>query len=398
MRAGPAMPGRTGNRPLPARTVLALCLALFLNPAGSHDGDINLDGALDVADLLWGLQTLQGSRSLVPEAACHADVAPLASGVPAPDGLLNAGDLAVLLRILLEGLQFGTPRNQFNIGDSIGEGEAANNTIGDPNHETVWSTGYDAGDSVNSFNERFESVLPDGYYENNASRDAIFNHAASGAEMADFVTQAQDVIASATLTPSGKAGMVTVFLGSNDVCAPSLAGMTDPGVFEAQYRAGLDELAGSEVTRLAQIHVSGLPAIYWLWNAKRSSWVCRLFIWPFVPCENLLDDPDDDCASSTSREDPDMIYPGDGSDCVRRKQFHAAIRDTYNPILRTVLEEYRETGKLPNARYIDIFDVRFESADVNSGDCFHPSESGHALIAGTEWPRTHWGHTAATCP
>jgi lysophospholipase L1-like esterase len=389
-------PCMTGMSLSPVLLPVVLCIILFAVPASGHDGDINLDSAVDVADLLRGLQSLQGSRNLLPEAECHADVAPLDSGVPAPDGLFNPGDVIVLLRMLLEDLHFGTPGNQFNIGDSIGEGEAADNTIGEAHHETVWSTGYDGGDSVNSFNERFDSIPPDVYYENNASRDSVFNHAVSGSEMADFASQAQGVIAVAALTPSGKAGMVTVFLGSNDVCAPGLAEMTDPGEFEVEYRAGLDVLASSEITRTAQIHVSGLPAIYWLWNAKRGSWWCRLFAWPFVPCENLLDNPGDDCANSASREDPDTIYPGDGSDCVRRKQFHAAIRDPYNPILRRVVEEYRETGKLPNARYIDIFDVRFDSADVNNGDCFHPGTTGHALIAESEWTRTHWG--LAACP
>jgi len=251
--------------PLP----VVFCLLLFAAPAGSHDGDINLDSAVDVADLLWGLQTLQGSRTLMPAEACHADVSPLVSGAPAPDGLFNPGDVVVLLRMLLEDLHFGTSGNQFNIGDSIGEGEAADNTIGEARHETVWSTGYDGGDDVNSLNERFDSIPPDVYYENNA-------------------------------------------------------------------------------------------------------------------------------ASGASREDPDMIYPGDGSDCVRRKQFHAAIRDTCNPILRTVVQEYRDTGKLPNVRYPDILDVYFESADVNSGDCFHPSEDGHALLAENEWSRTHRG--LAACP
>jgi hypothetical protein len=173
--------------------------------------------------------------------------------------------------------------------------------------------------------------------------------------------------------------------------------MTDPGVFEMQFRAGLDELAGSELTRLSQIHVSGLPAIYWLWEAKRSTFWCYAIVWPFVPCENLLEGDRNDCESSTSRQDPDMIYPGDGSNCVRRKQFHAAIRDTYNPALRRVVEEYRESGKLPNIRYTDIFDVRFYSEHVNDGDCFHPSEMGHALLAENEWSRTHWGHPAAAC-
>jgi len=381
----------------PGLQPLAFWLALLATAAHGHDGDINLDGALDVADLLWGLQGLQGSRTLLPEEQCHADVAPLVAGVPEPDELFNSGDLAVLLRMLFENLRFGTPGNQFNIGDSIGEGEAAYGVIGEPYHEVVWSTGYDGGDDVNSLNERFEKSAADDYYENNSDRDGIFNLADSGAVMADFVSQAQGVVAAATLMPSGEAGMVTVFLGSNDVCAPSNLEMTDPGVFEAQFRAGLDELAGSDLTRTAQIHVSGLPAIYWLWNAKRDNLLCRWIIWPFVPCENLLDGSRDDCASDISREDPDMIYPGDGSNCVRRKQFHAAIRDIYNPALRRVVEEYRESGKLPNIRYTDIFDVRFYSEHVNDDDCFHPSEAGHARLAENEWTRTHWGHPAAAC-
>ena len=135
--------------------------------------------------------------------------------------------------------------------------------------------------------------------------------------MFDFASQAQGVISASAQTPSGTAEMVTVFLGNNDVCAASLNAMTDPGLFEAYYRAGLDVLASSNATRNAQIHVSGLPAIYWLWNAKRNVIWCRVFAWPFVPCENLLDGAADDCESSTSREDPDNIYPSDGSNCRR---------------------------------------------------------------------------------
>ena len=225
----------------------------------------------------------------------------------------------------------------------------------------------------------------------------MFNHAVSGAQMADFVAQAQAIVAAAAQTPSGRAGMITVLLGANDVCAPSLGEMTDPALFETQYRAGLEVLAASNTTKNAQIHVSGLPAIYWLWDAKYSNFVCRVFVWPFVPCQDLLASPADDCASSASREDPDTIYPGDGVNCQRRKQFHAIIRDTYNPILRDVLAEYRDSGRLPNARYTDIYDVRFDSQDINNGDCFHPSTTGHALLAETEWCRTHWGHDDPTC-
>lgn len=289
------------------------------------------------------------------------------------------------------------PLNQFNVGDSIGEGEAANGTIGDPNHESVWSTGYDSGDTVDALNERFEQRDAVGYYENNASRDGAFNQAISGSVMADFVPQAQAVAAAAQSIPDGTAGMVTVLLGNNDVCADSLADMTDPAVFEAQYRAGLDVLAGAGFQDTVNVQVAGIPAIYWLWDAKRNDFWCRAFAWPFVPCQNLLANADDDCASSASRQDPDNVYPGDGPNCLRRKAFHAEIRDTYNPILQDVLSEYRDGGLLPNAEYIDILDVRFGSSHVNGGDCFHPSEAGHSLLGHEQWCRSRWGQGDLAC-
>ena len=289
------------------------------------------------------------------------------------------------------------PANQFNIGDSIGEGEAADGTLSEAHHETVWSTGYAAGDYVNSVNERFEFEDGAVYYENNALRDDIFNHALSGAVMADFPAQAAEVVASAGGAPTGGAGMIAMLLGNNDVCADTLEEMTSPLLFEQQYRAGLDILAGNAATRDADIHVSGIPAIYWLWNAKRTDLMCRILIWPFVPCQNLLENPVDDCASTASREAPDVIYGGDGPNCVRRKQFHARIRDEFNPILRDVLAEYRNNGALPNASYVDVFDVRFDSSHVNNGDCFHPSESGHALLAEKQWCRSKWGEGDPLC-
>lgn len=168
------------------------------------------------------------------------------------------------------------PVNQFNVGDSIGEGEAADGTIGESHHETVWSTGYDAGDSVNSLNERFENSNATDYYENNSDRDGTFNQAISGADMADFQAQAQKIVTATAGTQTENAGMITILLGNNDVCASNLDAMTDPILFEQQYRAGLDIFAASAETRSAYIHVSSIPAIYWLWNAKRNVDWCRI--------------------------------------------------------------------------------------------------------------------------
>ena len=380
------------------RIAVLLCTGCLAPPAALavHDGDIDMSGNVDIVDMLLATRALLGTRTLTLIEEQHGDIAPLVAGSPQPDGNFDLGDLLVITRLAL-GIFSLPPANMFNIGDSIGEGEAADGTIGQAHHETVWSTGYYPTDSVNAFNERFEAITPVKYFENKVGRDLFINHAVSGSVMANFAGQAQGVIAATAQTPTGTAGMVSVLLGNNDVCAPSLAAMTDPALFESQYRAGLDTLAASAATREARIHVSGIPAIYWLWNAKQDNFWCRVFVWPFVPCENLLDDPDDDCLDSVSRNDPDIIYPGDGADCQRRKQFHQIIRDTYNPILRNVLDEYVQSGDLPNASYIDIYDVKFFSQHVNSGDCFHPSTAGHALLADSEWCRTPFGSNDPQC-
>ena len=301
----------------------------------------------------------------------------------------------------------GVPLNQFNIGDSIGEALVADGTsdITDledleflRNHQTVWSTGYNPNDTVYSLNERFENRDALNYYENNEARDFIFNHAVSGAVMGDFAVQATDIVAAASSsTPSNTAGMVTILLGNNDVCAPSLEDMTNPEPFENQYRAGLDVLANSPATSSSYIHVSGIPAIYWLWNAKRNNNWCR-FAWQYIrTCQNLLASPEDDCVSDESRLAPNTVYEGDGPNCIRRKTFHARIRDIYNPILKEVLQEYIDTNRLPNAYFIDIFDVILNYSHINDADCFHPSEAGHALLSDEEWCRSQWGKDDLTC-
>ena len=379
-----------------------LCVACALaQPAlAGHSGDINTDTHTDVADLLWGIQALTGKRTLSATQAEEGDVAPLVGGYSVPDGSFNLGDLVVLYRVIAGDIVLsfaGVPENQFNIGDSIGEGQSSHDDIGVMHHETVWSTGYDSNDTVNSLNERLEIQQPANYYENNASRDSLFNHAKSGAVMADFVAQAQAVVTASAQTPTGKAGKVVVFLGNNDVCASSMSAMTDPGLFDQQFRDGLDVLAASPATQSARIDVLSLPDIYWLWNAKYSNGTCR-FIWFLGSvCQSLLSNAKDDCASATSRLDPDNDYAGDGSNCHRRKLFHRAIRDNYNPRLHHAVQEYHANGRLPNARYTDIFDVMFKSADVNNGDCFHPSVTGHALLADTAWCRSPLGSLDAAC-
>jgi len=368
-----------------------------INGFAQCEGDFDNDGDVDGEDAFTLTQDF-GRTDCLTAPPCEGDIYP----VGAPDGEVNAHDLAVFA------IDFGrtdcpiqplTPLNLFNIGNSIGEGIAAYDDISGFHHETVWSTGYDPGDIVSTLNERFHYIDPIGYYENNATRDEIFNHADKGDEVKHFEAQAQAVVKAAKEQLSGKVGMITVFLGNNDVCTDEVGNMTNPDKFATRYRAGLEVLANSDYTKDAYIHVSGIPAIYWLWIAKRDNDWCREVVWQFVPCQELLADATESCISLESDLDPDTDYAGDADDsvCQRRKKFHRAIRNVYNPILRDVLQEYKENGLLPNAYYIDIFDIQFDDEHVNSGDCFHPSVEGHRVLAEEHWCRSPWNIDDQLC-
>jgi hypothetical protein len=246
---------------------IGLCIIFVLFSSAETfaqcEGDLNRDGDVDGDDVaaFTGNFGVLDCPTVLP---CTGDIHPIG----APDGDVDEDDLAVFVA------DFGrtdcpvkAPLNLFNIGNSIGEGIAADGSIGSVHHETVWSTGFDSGDSVFTINERFEDVDPTGYYENNADRDEIFNKAVEGDEMEDFEAQAVKVVQEAGEPPSATVGMVAVFLGNNDVCTDEVGTMTDLGLFEEQYRAGLTFLAESAVTKNAVIHVSGIPDIYWLWIA-----------------------------------------------------------------------------------------------------------------------------------
>ena len=281
------------------------------------------------------------------------------------------------------------PENIFHIGDSIGEAEAANGIAGTHHHENVWATGFDPDDQVQSFNERFNASCPTVFEENSEEKDTIFNQAESGANMRDFASQAQKIVQKAALTIKGTAGLITVYLGNNDACADTLAGMTTASEFETEYRAGLDILANSPATRNAHIHISAIPSLYWLWVALKDDNLCTL-VWQLVPCQNLLKNPANDCGAGNSYLDPDIIHDDDGANCIRRKQFHAVIRDVYNPILKNVLQEYVADGRLANGYFSDVSVYQFQAEHINHGDCFHPSVAGQALLADKEWQKSPW--------
>jgi len=77
-----------------------------VNSAIQPDGDVNEDGIVDVADLLLAQRALLGEITLTENQVLHVDVAPLQSGIPAPDGMFTLGDMLVIERKVLGLISF----------------------------------------------------------------------------------------------------------------------------------------------------------------------------------------------------------------------------------------------------------------------------------------------------
>lgn len=65
--------------------------------ATDPDGDINLDGVVDIADAVYCLRVIVRNTELTTNQIRHADVAPLNAGKPKPNGRVDIGDAVVIL-------------------------------------------------------------------------------------------------------------------------------------------------------------------------------------------------------------------------------------------------------------------------------------------------------------
>lgn len=70
------------------------------------DGDLNADSIVNTADVIIVRKILFGEIAPTPYQLDHADVAPLVSGVPVPDGQITAGDLLLIQRKALGEINF----------------------------------------------------------------------------------------------------------------------------------------------------------------------------------------------------------------------------------------------------------------------------------------------------
>ena len=257
--------------------------------------------------------------------------------------------LAAVSAAVAEPARVGYPSSIASTGDSI---TRAFNTCGFPYIDcppNSWATGSSA--TVNGHYRRILAVNP-------AISGRTFNDGESGADMADFVGQAQRAVAQG-------AQYVTVMLGANDACASSEAAMTPTATYRAQFQQGLQTLSSGLPT--ASIFVASVPDLRRLWSIWRDSFTART-VWSLAGiCQSMLAN-----AGSNST-----------ADTARRERVRQRVIE-YNAQLRDVCAQY------VHCRYDGgvVFDTPFVRSDVTTRDYFHPSTSGQAKLAGVTWAAT----------
>jgi hypothetical protein len=281
------------------------------------------------------------------------------------------------------------PGNLSAAGDSITQAFAANcscNTnficllclLGGDQPENSWFDG--SSSSVFSMHDRYLSI--DGAIGANKSA------AQDGSEMRgssnNFFEQAMAIMAQAPLPDR-----VEVALGGNDLCNRECidpARCANPVYDDAQWRAsvrqGLDVLVGGLPTG-ATIRLLGVPRVQDLYQAgldkqQQSS---------SVDCQNVWLDYDI-CTIATQ-----VGVSASGEDLASRLAGIAERQKRYNEILREEAQAYNANSAGQNPRLIEVLTdyvdettdsigtFQFSAADIDGGDCFHPSLQGQSTIA-----------------
>ena len=182
-----------------------------------------------------------------------------------------------------------------------------------------------------------------------------YNHAVTGADMADLYGQVQGVI-------GRRAEYVTILMGANDVCASSEGAMTDLNVFRDQFAAALSSLATSLPS--SRVFVSSIPDIYQLFSLYRYD-VGANAVWAIAGiCQSML-------------AYPFSNFPGDVARRARVRQRNI----DYNTQLALVCAAFVQCRFDGNA----VFNTAFVRSDITTRDYFHPSVNGQAKLAAVTW-------------
>jgi lysophospholipase L1-like esterase len=240
------------------------------------------------------------------------------------------------------------PNSIAAIGDSMTQAADVCCWYGD-HPANSWSTGNAGWDGISSHYERIRQANPTISGRN-------YNDAVSGARMSDATGQAARAVGQA-------ADYVTVLMGANDLCTPTVESMTPVATFRSQFQQALASLDVG-LPRRAHVFVSSIPDVYQLWNIYHTNSTAQ-FVWDVANiCQSLLSPDRTDAQRNQVRE--------------RNIAFNAVLQ--------------QECAKYSRCKFDDnaVFGYQFSRSDVTTLDYFHPSLTGQSRLAALTWSWSWW--------
>jgi lysophospholipase L1-like esterase len=255
------------------------------------------------------------------------------------------------------------PRRLSSTGDSITEAIDAELPLA--NHWASWVNGYHGFwewlfglTDVYSHNQRISRNFGAWGRKN-------YMEAKSGADMPDFPAQAAASV-------SHQAQHVTVFMGHNDVCGNHPSDIPSDGEFEANFRAGLENLRNG-LPAGATIYVVGIVDIYQLWEIAQDKKALGI-----VDCEVLWATTLLDLFPCGTMLNPLIGEVG--------RQLTRGRNIAFNNILERLTKEFNDGDPYHYYYYTnETFNYRFTENQVSDIDCFHPSAIGQRDLSKITW-------------
>jgi lysophospholipase L1-like esterase len=240
------------------------------------------------------------------------------------------------------------PQSIAAIGDSITQAFDNCCSLG-PHPQDSWSTGD--GWPANGVLSQYQRIL----LLNGSISGHAFNDSVSGAKVADTNAQAQTAVAQS-------AQYVTILIGANDVCTPTIASMTTTAAFRTAFQTTISTLE-SGLPAGAHLFVSSIPNIYQLWSVLHGNPTAQA-VWALGICQSML--------SKSNME-------------AQRQQV-LAQEEADNAVLGQVCTQYANCRWDGNA----TFDQAITPGRVSTIDYFHPSRAGQATLAAETWSNSWW--------
>ncbi|SMH27738.1 Lysophospholipase L1 [Rathayibacter oskolensis] len=230
------------------------------------------------------------------------------------------------------------------MGDSISVGVAACGQ-NKPCPSASWTTGED--ETVDSIARRAGEAV--------GAVPTVENFAFKGATSAELPREAEKAVAASP-------DLVTVLIGSNDVCRKRSSEITPPETFRASVTTALTTLSTGAPE--ATVFVSSIPNLLAFFEAERGDAEAIQRWGSSTSCNSLLYEP-----------------TSDSEEAVARRANVDTTIDAYNAILAEAC------AAVENCVYDGgaLHDFEVGSGDISDVDHFHPSIEGQAKLADIAW-------------